>query len=140
MNNAKSYIYLVVVLVLVFVVGIVIGFFYNVFSSVEKQTTKSLSSHLISSITAKGIVENIDGKIITIKKGTEKISFALAEGADINIISLSGSNTGTYTVSQPSDNVGAESISIGSNISTILKLLPSGELEAVSISVLLTGE
>jgi hypothetical protein len=97
------------------------------------ETIKELSSRVIPSIAAYGTVTNIDGRNISLRYQGDSIVISVMP--DAKIYSYTPSATGSNAKSLTTQ-VDFSKIKVGDNLSVNLKVIPTGQIEGLSVIVL----
>ncbi len=145
MNRPILIILLAIAAVFIFVLGGGLGIWYQTQKDAPQlkeaqkaeSVVKFLNSKVSSSINARGIVEKISGRNITLSFEGENIEIRIKEDAKIysfNNISESAKKTSSDTLVQTKNTF--ESIKMGDDLFINFRALPEGILEGQSVTIL----
>jgi len=136
MENKKIVVHVIGIIVLL-VVGFYAGTFFQSHSKTQltkNQAVNTLSSKTVSSITAFGKVESINGKNITISNLGANLVISMTDNARIySLIVPTEVNSIATPVQQ---DISFSDVKVGNNINVILKLLSDGQMQGQSLVVL----
>jgi len=137
--DRTSLITIVIVAVIVFIIGGGLGIAYQSQKGVTtggavsaQEVVKTLSSKVVPSIIAYGNVSDIQGKNITLSYGTESIIVAVTDNAQIFTFTQSADPK----VAPTQTKTDFSKIKKGDSLNISLKLLPTGELQGISVIIL----
>jgi hypothetical protein len=136
--DRTSLVTLIIVAVIIFVIGGGLGIAYQAQKGVTggaanaQAVVKTLSSKVVPSIIAYGTVSDIQGKTITLAYGTDSIKVPVTDGAQVFTFTQSTDPK----VAPTQTKTDFSKIKKGDSLNVSLKLLPTGELQGVSVIIL----
>lgn len=134
MDNKKLAILIIAGIVLVLLGGVAGVIFQAKFLSPQSKSMNALSSKVISSIVAYGQVKNINGKNVTLSNLGDNLLISIADNAQVySFTTPPGSAKNTAPVQQTGK---FDDLKVGDNVNVAVKLLPTGQLEGVSVIIL----
>jgi len=132
----KQQIILIIVGVLLFLLGLIVGIIFQQqggVQSVKIETANNLLSKVVSSVTAYGKIENINGKIITLGNLGDSLAISLSENAPIYSFNIDADKPNSAPAQKT---VNFEDIKVGDNVNVSVKSLPTGQLQGLSLVIL----
>lgn len=132
--DKKQTIILIIVGVVFFLVGVSAGVVIQSQNKIQVQKNTAitgLSSRVITSITAYGEIQKIEGKKITLSNLGQEMPVLMAESAKVyKFVAQKGE---TSLSQQPAE---FGEIKVGDNVNIIMKLQKNGEMQGSSIVIL----
>jgi preprotein translocase subunit YajC len=134
--DKKQLTILIIVGIILLLAGGAIGFAIKSFNKVQLQKNEavsSLSSKVITSVTAYGEITKIDGETLTISNAGETLSVLMANTAKVRI--LAPKEGSTTPVQQDAK---FEDLKVGQKVNVIMKVSATGEMQGSSVVILPT--
>ena len=127
---------------LIFAAGGVVGILYQAQGGIGQLagqdmsgTVRQLSSKVVPSIAAYGIVTNISGRTVTLTAQSDSMVITVRKDAQIYSFVPSASDTAQKNTSS-SRKITLADVKPGDNASINIKVLPMGQIEATSVIIL----
>jgi len=141
-NNKKQLVILTTVGALILLIGIGLGVVFQMQNKTQVENRKavnSLSSKVVSSITAYGQVKNIEGRNITLSNLGDNLTISIANNAQAYSFSTptTADKNGKVTTGVPvQKTVKFGDIKVGDNVNIAIKLLPTGQVQGQTVVIL----
>jgi hypothetical protein len=120
--------------ILLFLIGAALGFVLHTQNKIQVQKVEainSLSSKVVSSMSASGKVKNISGRNITLTNLGDDLTITIADNAQIYSFTLK-----TKGAAQTQQTAKFGDIKVGDNINVAVKLSPTGQMQGASVVIL----